>query len=131
VANYMKKKIDDIVDPTVPNRHDFVADFKTDAALIDTRGGDEKAAESGEPAELLFLVAGKDGKPDQLVVVSPAIDKHTIGAWEKTHKVPAEMDAIADAAAPATSGRGGRTPAPSGGLLQAPIKAPAGPRGGR
>ncbi|HEV2972112.1 MAG TPA: hypothetical protein VGY55_19220 [Pirellulales bacterium] len=132
VANFMKKKVDDVVDPTAQNRHDFVADFKADAALIDTRGGDEKAAESGEPAELLFLVAGKDGKPDQLVVVTPASDKHTIADWEKTHKVPADLDAAAEATAPAAGSRG--RSAPSNLLNPGPGRTPATtatPRGGR
>ncbi|HEV3416675.1 MAG TPA: hypothetical protein VG056_07685 [Pirellulales bacterium] len=134
VANFMKKKIEDVVDPTVFNRHEFVADFKTDAALIDTRGGDEKIAESGEPAELLFLVAGKDGKLDQLVIVNPAIDKHMIDDWDKTHKVPPEMDAAADATAPAPGSRGGRNAAPPGSPFAPPAKVPTGPlapRGGR
>jgi hypothetical protein len=111
VANFVKKKVEDVIDPSRRMRHDFSSDFVTNAALIDVHGpetvdakpaksaaaasraGAEAAsAEVAEPAEMLLLVVGRNGKPDQLVVVSQAADQSALETWEKTHKVPPELD---------------------------------------
>jgi hypothetical protein len=111
VANFVKKKVEDVIDPSRRMRRDFNSDFVTNAALIDVHGpetveakpaksaaaasrpGAEAAsAEVAEPAEMLLLVVGRNGKPDQLVVVSQAADQSALETWEKTHKVPPELD---------------------------------------
>ena len=122
VASFMQKKVPEVIDPVNRNVHDFVADFHGDAALLDLRGtasstagtsGAKTApavsgAETGDPAELLFMVLGKDGQPDRLMVLNAASDKTTVDAWEATHKQPALPDV----------GQGGPAAfGPSGGLV--------------
>jgi hypothetical protein len=129
VANFIQKKLVAVVDPVKSVVRDVTADFVSNGALLDVHGGDDKkgAVASGGPGEMLFLVAGRDGKPDQLVVVNQAIDKPLIDGWEKTHKVPPGFESTSDT--PLLPGRTGSRDTsapvapPSGGLI------PGGPRG--
>ena len=142
VANFVKKKVEDVIDPSRRMRHDFNSDFVTNAALIDVHGpetvdakpaksaaaasraGAEAAsAEVAEPAEMLLLVVGRNGKPDQLVVVSQAADQSALETWEKTHKVPPELDNPDNAGTPGPSSRDSSAPTrggPTGGNLLPP-----------
>ncbi len=127
VANFVKKKIEDVIDPSRHTRRDFTSDFITNAALIDVHGPEtvetrrkpgaaaSRAAaeptEQGEPAEMLVLVIGKKGMPDQLVVTSQATDQLALDMWTKTHKVPEELDNPPDnAATPTPSPRDSSAP---------------------
>jgi hypothetical protein len=127
VANFIQKKLVAVVDPVKSVVRDVTADFVSNGALLDVHGGDDKkgAVDSGGPGEMLFLVAGRDGKPDQLVVVNQAIDKPLIDGWEKTHKVPPGFENAGDTSVlPGRTGpRDTSAPVvpPSGGLI--------GPRG--
>jgi hypothetical protein len=121
IANFIQRKLTGVVDPVNRAIRDFTADFVSDGALLDLHGGgDEKAGiDAGGPGEMLFLVVGRDGKADQLVVVNQALDKPLIDGWDKTHKVPPELMNATDSSpgflgsrGPASSG-----PAPLGGLL--------------
>jgi hypothetical protein len=121
VANFVQKKILAVLDPVNRNVHDFTGDFISNAALVDLHGGDEKivgddklAPDAGGQGELLVLVVGRNGAPDQLAVVNQALDKFALDAWEKTHKVPKEL---ADAEADQGPGRPGRDTSAPGGLL--------------
>jgi hypothetical protein len=130
VANFVKKKIEDVIDPSRHTRREFTADFLTNAALLDVHGPETvetkskpgsaaaKAESSGpaEPAEMLVLVIGTKGQPDQLVVTSQANDQLALDTWVKSHKVPEELDNPPD---------NGATPA-----LGAPRDASAPTRGG-
>jgi hypothetical protein len=121
VANFIQKKLTGVVDPVNRAIRDFTADFVSDGALLDRHGGgdDKTAVDGGGPGEMLFLVVGRDGKADQLVVVNQALDKPLIDGWEKTHKVPPEMLNATDAS-PTFPGRAGPAssgPTPLGGLL--------------
>jgi hypothetical protein len=107
LANFVKK-VEDVIDPSRRMRHDFtrlrrtlhcltrheIVDAKpAKSAAAESRAGAEAAsAEVAEPAEMLLLVVGRNGKPDQLVVVSQAADQSALETWEKTHKVPPELD---------------------------------------
>jgi hypothetical protein len=121
VANFIQKKLTGVVDPVNRAIRDFTADFVSDGALLDLHGGgDEKAGiDAGGPGEMLFLVVGRDGKADQLVVVNQALDKPLLNGWEKTHKVPPELMNAADASPtfPGSRGPASSGPAPSGGLF--------------
>ncbi|HEY2146782.1 MAG TPA: hypothetical protein VGH32_02525, partial [Pirellulales bacterium] len=117
VANFIQKKISAVIDPVNRNVHDFTADFVSNAALVDMHGGgDEKTSpDGGGQGELLVLVVGRNGAPDQLAVVNQAVDKFALDAWTKTHIVPKEiLDAEAEANGPVRSGLG------TGGLIGRP-----------
>lgn len=132
VANFIQKKILAAIDPVNRNVHDFTADFVSNAALVDMHGGgDEKTSpDGGGQGELLVLVVGRNGAPDQLAVVNQAVDKFALDAWTKTHIVPKEiLDAEAEANGPVRSGLG------TGGLIGRPTPSTTRPttptRGGR
>lgn len=141
VANFIQKKLTAIIDPSSRTVRDYTSDIVSDGALLDLHGGGDLATsvDAGGPGELLFLVIGRDGKPDQMTVVSEAADKPALDFWEKTHKVaagaaqaagavPAGINGPAkrDASAPAATQPGGlltprgtpnnnKTPAPGRG----------------
>jgi hypothetical protein len=112
VANFVKEKIEDVIDPSRHTRRDFTADLLTNAALLDVHGPETvetkpkpgaaakaEAAEPAEPAEMLVLVIGQKGQPDQLIVTSQANDQPAVDTWVKSHKVPEELDNPPDNAA--------------------------------
>ena len=117
VANFIQKKISAVIDPVNRSVHDFTADFVSNAALVDMHGGgDEKTSpDGGGQGELLVLVVGRNGAPDQLAVVNQTVDKFALDAWAKTHIVPKEiLDAEAEANGPVRGGLG------TGGLIGRP-----------
>jgi hypothetical protein len=129
VANFVKKKIEDVIDPSRHTRRDFTADFLTNAALLDVHGPEtvesrpkpgsaagKAEAEPAEPAEMLVLVIGRKGQPDQLVVTSQANDQLALDTWVKSHKVPEELDNPPDNAATPALGAPRDASAPTRGL---------------
>ena len=77
------------------------ADFNSGAVLVDMRGNDEKLPGTDsltDPGELLLLTDIAHPERMQFVVLNEALDRSSVEAWDRTHKVPPAL------AAPANNG---------------------------
>ena len=107
VADFGEQKVKDVVDVVTRTVRDVSADFNSGAVLVDLRGNDEKLPGTDnltDPGELLLLTDIAHPERMQFVVLNEALDRSSVEAWDRTHKVPPALAAPANNGAVAKPG---------------------------